>query len=165
MTQSTESKSLKVILIGDGGTGKTSLANEMTKHFQEIQNDLVVANGKCNAHTGVGDPYLPFREILGDLTCDIQPKIDSKTITKHQLMRLINLFPSSIQALLEAGPDLVNTFVSAESLISRATNLTTNGTPLVSSLRKFVEQRKAIPFSNSPLRQKDLFEQYTNVLK
>ena len=27
--------------------------------------DLVIAGGQGNAHTGVGDPYLPFREILG----------------------------------------------------------------------------------------------------
>ena len=37
MTQSTESKSLKVILIGDGGTGKTSLANRFIhKKFSSI---------------------------------------------------------------------------------------------------------------------------------
>jgi serine/threonine protein kinase len=154
-----------VFITGEAGSGKTSLANKMTKHFQEIQINLVVASGKCNAHAGVGDPYLPFREILSDLTCDIQPKIDSKTITKHQLIKLLNLFPSSIQALLEAGPDLLNTFVSSESLIMRATNLTFDGTPQVSSLRKFVEQKKTVPISNSTLQQKDLFEQYTNVLK
>ncbi|MFQ5342188.1 MAG: HNH endonuclease, partial [Anaerolineae bacterium] len=25
----------------------------------------IVAIGDCNAQTGIGDPYLPFREVLG----------------------------------------------------------------------------------------------------
>jgi hypothetical protein len=54
-----------VFIIGEAGSGKTTLIQEFTRRAQELHPDLIVASGNCNAYTGVGDPYLPFREILG----------------------------------------------------------------------------------------------------
>jgi len=31
--------------------------------------------GECNAQTGIGDPYLPFREVLGLLTGDVEARL------------------------------------------------------------------------------------------
>jgi transcriptional regulator with XRE-family HTH domain len=61
-------------VIGGAGRGKTALVQEFTWRAQERQADLVAAGGNCNAYSGVGDPYLPFREILGLLTGDVQAR-------------------------------------------------------------------------------------------
>ena len=34
--------------------------------------DLIALRGRCNAHGGAGDPYLPFREILQRLAGDVE---------------------------------------------------------------------------------------------
>jgi adenylate cyclase len=49
---------------GEAGSGKTALITEFARRAEEANADLVVAIGNCNAQTGIGDPYLPFREIL-----------------------------------------------------------------------------------------------------
>jgi CubicO group peptidase (beta-lactamase class C family) len=40
----------------------------------EAHPDLLVASGYCNAYSSVGDPYLPFREALGMLSGDVEPR-------------------------------------------------------------------------------------------
>jgi predicted ATPase len=45
---------------GEAGSGKTALIQEFTHRAQDAHADLRVANGNCNAYTGIGDPYLPF---------------------------------------------------------------------------------------------------------
>jgi predicted ATPase len=73
---------------GEAGSGKTTLINEFARRAEEANADLVVAIGDCNAHTGIGDPYLPFREILGLLTGDVEAKLAQGTITREGLSRL-----------------------------------------------------------------------------
>ena len=60
------------IVRGEAGSGKTAMLNAFARLAQANQPDLVVASGICNAYTGVGDPYLPFREILAMLTGDTE---------------------------------------------------------------------------------------------
>jgi len=48
---------------GEAGSGKTTLVQEFARRAQDAHADLRVASGNCNAYTGIGDPYLPFREI------------------------------------------------------------------------------------------------------
>ena len=61
-----------VFVTGHAGSGKTALIQEFARRAQAAHPDLVSAGGHGNAHTGVGDPYLPFREMLGLLTGDVQ---------------------------------------------------------------------------------------------
>jgi predicted ATPase len=57
-----------VFVTGEAGAGKTALVTEFTRRAEDAHADLLVALGNCNAQTGIGDPYLPFREVLGLLT-------------------------------------------------------------------------------------------------
>ena len=59
---------LPVFLLGDAGSGKTSLMREFGRLAQETHPKLLIAGGQCNAQTGPGDPFRPFRDILGILT-------------------------------------------------------------------------------------------------
>jgi len=48
-------------VVGDAGSGKTSLVQEFTRREFTRDSELLVATGACNAQGGIGDPFLPFR--------------------------------------------------------------------------------------------------------
>jgi len=90
---------------------ENALIQEFARRAQQRWSDLIVAGGNCNAYTGEGDPYLPFREILGLLTGDIDALWAAGAISREHAHRLWDAFPLVISALVEAGPDLLNTFL------------------------------------------------------
>ncbi|NIP16736.1 MAG: hypothetical protein GWM87_00155, partial [Xanthomonadales bacterium] len=81
--------------------------------------DLLVAIGNCNAQTGIGDPYLPFREVLGLLTGDVEAKLAQGAISKENAGRLRGFLRISGQALVDLGPDLIDIFVPWAGLATR----------------------------------------------
>ena len=82
------------------------LIQEFARRAMESHPDLVVAGGNCNAYTGVGDPYLPFAEVLQMLSGDIEARQGpAGTISGQHTRRLRAAFPLTVQALLgRAGP-------------------------------------------------------------
>ena len=62
-------------VVGEAGSGKTALVTEFARRAQDAHKDVVLAIGNCNAQTGIGDPYLPFREILAQLIGDVEAKL------------------------------------------------------------------------------------------
>ena len=149
---------------GEAGNGKTALVQEFARLAQESQADLVVAMGSCNAHAGIGDPYLPFREVLNFLTGDIEARWAAGAITREHASRLWNLLPLSVEVLLATGPDLINTFLPGAVLLTRASAHAGRGTPWLSQLKKLVERKAALP-PDAMLQQNDLFEQYARMLE
>src|SRR5512136_1979093 len=63
-----------VFVAGEAGAGKSSLVGEFVRRAEEANPDLIAATGECNAQTGAGDPYLPFRQVLTELTGARDPK-------------------------------------------------------------------------------------------
>lgn len=104
---------------GDAGTGKTALAVEFCRRSLSAHPELVVARGNGNAHTGPGDPYLPFREILALLTGDVEARYVAGSLPRDPALRLWNLIPVSVGALLDVGPDLVDTFLHRARVYAR----------------------------------------------
>jgi len=156
-----------VFVLGDAGQGKTSLLYEFSRQAQRVNKELVVASGSCEAHTGFGDPHLPFREILALLTGDVEAKWTSGTITRENAHRLLKLMPQSVQALLDLGPDLINTFVSGASLERRSSNYAQDSPEWLGRLQDQIELRRERPnpinIEHSDI-QKDLFDQYSKVI-
>ena len=153
-----------LFVTGDAGSGKTALIQEFCHRALELHPDLIVADGKCNAQTGVGDPYLPFIEILNLLTGDIEAKYMAGVISREHALRLWNLLPSAVKAILENGTDLVNIFVPGASLVSRASTFSSGRTDWLTQLKKLVERKSALP-ADLTLQQSHLFEQYTRVIQ
>jgi len=152
---------------GEAGSGKTTLVQEFSRRAQDIYVDLVVASGNCNAYTGIGDPYLPFREILEMLTGDVEAKWTAGAITSEHSRRLWNSLPIAAQALVETGQGLIDTFVLRATLLERITNYRqwpgrTEGLNGPEELKE--SKSSTIPGALS-LQQSDLFEQYTRVLQ
>ncbi|MBN1224181.1 MAG: protein kinase, partial [Candidatus Aminicenantes bacterium] len=149
---------------GEAGCGKTALIQEFIHRAQEAHPNLIAANGKCNAHTGIGDPYLPFIELLGLLTGDVTSKWNAGIISKEHAARLWRLTPHTAQAVLENGPDLIETFVPGSALIERTQSAAAVFPPWLERLKKVVERKAALP-ADSMLQQSHLFEQYTRVIQ
>ncbi len=153
-----------VFVSGEAGTGKTSLVQAFTGRAQERQTNLIVADGKCNAYTGVGDPYLPFREILRLLTGDIEAKWAAGTITRDHALRLWQLIPDAVELLVNTGPDLIDIFIPGRTLMSRASAAAANDANRLTPLQKLMAQKEGGP-GRADVKQRDLFEQYTRVLE
>jgi predicted ATPase/DNA-binding SARP family transcriptional activator len=153
-----------VFVTGDAGCGKTALAQEFAWRAQEDHADLIAASGNCNAYTGVGDPYLPFREILELLTGDVQARWAAGAMTGEHARRLWNTLPHAAQALVKAGPDLIDTFVPRVALLERATSCAPGEVDWLTRLDELVERKPFGPGMPSP-QQSDLFKQYTQVLQ
>ncbi len=151
---------------GDAGCGKTALIQEFAWRAQAAHPDLVVTWGHGNAHTGAGDPYLPFREVLGLLTGDVEAQWAAGAMTGEQARRLWHLLPLTVQALVGAGPDLIHLFVPGAPLVERAEAFKPwpGGSIWLTQLKNLAA-RQAAASGNPNLQQSALFEQYSQVLR
>lgn len=149
-------------LTGESGTGKTVLAREFCRQWAETNPDLVWAAGHCDANTGSGDPYHPFREIFNILTGDVESHWLAGTISPDRATRLWRLIPVSADAILEFGPDLLDVLVTSRRLAARVQDFDGEG---VDWEGRFSSVRKAgddVP----PMEQRStLFEQCARVLR
>ncbi len=161
-----------VFATGEAGSGKTALIQEFTRRAQDASpsspdgsgQKLVFAVGNCNAYTGLGDPYLPFREILELLTGDVEAQWAAGSMTREQAAQLWSLLPPAVQALVEGGPDLIDTFVLRSALLSRARAVAPNGAGWLTRLEELLERKPVT--TKAPMHQQDhLFKQYTGVLR
>jgi len=149
---------------GDTGSGKTALMAEFARRSMEAHGGLIVASGSCNAHAGIGDPYLPFREIIQTLTGDIEAKRAGGAISTDHARRLWDVWPTVMQSLIEAGPDLVDTFVMGADLWAHTETVAQDGAGWRGRLEELMK-RNGPGTDSPPLLQKPLFEQVTRVLQ
>jgi len=153
-----------VFIKGEAGCGKTALIQEFQRRARQAHPELITASGKCNAQTGIGDPYLPFIELLALLTGDVTARWNAGTISRDQAARLWRLTPHTAQAVLENGPDLIETFVPGGALIERARSSAAVFSDWLERLKALVARKAALP-ADAMLQQSHLFEQYTRVLQ
>ncbi len=156
-----------VFISGGAGQGKTLLIQEFARLAQEQNSDLLYAGGNCNAHTGHGDPYLPFRQILSMLTGDVDSLWAAGAITRDHAKQLWDVFPLVAEALVEVGPDLIETIIPAVPLERRASAYITGGMSAeldwLLRLRDIVSH-KTETLHDPSLQQTALFEQFSRVL-
>jgi tetratricopeptide (TPR) repeat protein/adenylate kinase len=156
---------------GEAGAGKSTLTEEFARRAQEKYGDLLVAVGDCNAQTGLGDPYLPFREILGQLTGDVENKLTQGAITNENAGRLRSFLEFSGRALVDLGPDLIDIFVPGGGLVTRAGQLVAGESgwrARLDRLRRDRERRSESDLTARASRQgseqNQIFEQFTKVI-
>lgn len=141
---------------GEPGAGKSTLLEEFSRRVLIEHPDLIFASGDCNPQTGTGDPYLPFREIMSDLT----GSEESQSGKQGKSERSRSFFQTSVRMLAEHGPDLIDIFVPGGALVTRI------GAQVASKLRSNQKNNGADAKSrpDGDLEQTHLFEQYTNVI-
>jgi predicted ATPase/DNA-binding XRE family transcriptional regulator len=153
-----------IFITGEAGTGKTHLAQVFTRRAQLEHAKLIVAHGSCNAHVGIGDPYLPFREILALLTGDVEAQWVAGAMSRSEVLRLWHLLPLAVQALVDAGPDLMDILIPGPTLIARTEMAAPAATDLLARLETVMAHHQTRQ-SQAHLQQSDLFAQYARVLQ
>lgn len=151
-----------VFVTGGPGRGKTTLLQEFARQAMEEEASLLVAGGNCNAYSGMGDPYLPFREMMGMLTGDVEARWAAGAMTGGHAQRLWMALPQAVKALADHGPSLLEVFVPGAALISRAAAAVPGGAPSLQRLRLAMRVQQA---PSERLEQGHLFAQYTTVLR
>jgi DNA-binding SARP family transcriptional activator/predicted ATPase len=158
-----------VFIAGEAGWGKTALIEAFTQQMVESNPNIVIASGKCKAYTGIGDPYLPFRDILNFLVGDIETYQSVETISKKRLNLIKRLVPEIIKIILEDGVDLIDIFVTYQVLRQQVEELfpegQSNNPNWVNKLYLLLERKKAEFSSSIPISQRNLFTQYSRVLQ
>ena len=152
-----------IFITGEAGSGKTALIHEFTHYAQEVHKDLIVASGNCNAHTGIGDPYLPFREILELLTGEVESRWAAGAISGEHARRLWGILPITAEALVENGSALIDTFVPGHALVERVSACLDIEPDWLIRMENYVLHKTKASMIPGP-QQNDLFEQYTRVL-
>jgi tetratricopeptide (TPR) repeat protein len=144
---------------GEAGSGKSALLGEFERRTQGEFPDIMFADGDCNPQTGSGDPYLPFREIMSELS-GVEEEVDDRGPKAGHSRRF---FQATASALAEHGPDLIDIFVPGGALVTR---LGAQAAGKVRSWKKGEGQKSAGELiSAGGLDQGHLFEQYTNVIR
>ena len=147
---------------GEAGSGKTALVSEFAARAQQKHNDLVVAVGRCDAHTGIGDPYLPFREVLCQLTGDVEGKLAQGAITTENATRLRRLVAISAQILVEVAPDLIGLFVPGAKIMGELGKAVAEKGGWMAKLEKLGHQPGR---GRAEFDQGQVFAQYTDALR
>ena len=150
---------------GEAGVGKTSLVEEFIRSRTEADPSLISALGECNAQTGAGDPYLPFRQVLTSLTTGPGEEKSAAEISRAKsTTRLKEFGRIASQTLIKVGPDLIGIFVPAAGLLTRiATEVAINSGLLPEQPGKKTGKDPAKV--NPALDQEKIFEQYASVLQ
>jgi len=151
-----------VFVTGGPGRGKTALLDEFARRAMEALPDLLVASGNCNAYSGIGDTYLPFRDVMGMLTGDVEAKWAAGAVSRDHALRLWGALPLVIEALLDYGPHVVPALVPGVALLSRAMACAPTGAPWPQRLRERVGRQ---PAASEGLEQSALFQEVSNVLR
>lgn len=105
-----------VFVGGEAGSGKTTLMRAFVRQAVSEYKDLFVAWGRCNAHAGNGDSYLPFREILRTFLGQNFADRSAETFSEAYDLRLQKALPWMMSALFEHGHELVASLLSYPAL-------------------------------------------------
>jgi tetratricopeptide (TPR) repeat protein len=151
-----------VFITGGPGQGKTALLDAFAHRAMEEHSNLLVASGNCNAYSGLGDPYLPFRDLMAMLTGDVEARWDAGAVTRDHARRLWAAMPIVVNALLDRGPNLVDVLVPGAALLSRSLAAGQGDAPWLTRLREHIRRHAA---GLRGVEQAHLFQQVTDALR
>ena len=144
---------------GEAGAGKTALTLAFVRRAQATHPDLVAAMGNCNPQTGLGDPYLPFREVLGLLFGDADAKLAEGAIDQENANRLRRMLARSGQVLVELGPDLIGVLIPGGHLIGMAGKVAAQKMGWLDEMEKIAKRKQELPARDRPvLEQSQILE-------
>ena len=117
-----DEKRLQLVFVaGIAGEGKTTLAEYFVNRelTRRLQTPIVAAIGRCNQQTSIAEAYLPFREIIGQLS-GAKPTMLNVALNPDVTVWSKSILSSVGKALKEYGPDLLSMFVPGAALPVRA---------------------------------------------
>ena len=162
LDRSLEGRGGVAFVTGGPGLGKTALLSEFARRAMAGLPDLLVARGNCSAISGLGDPYLPFRDVMAMLTGDVESRWLAGTISRDHARRLWGALPVVIPALLASGSTLVPAILAGEALFARADRALPGRVDWLEPLRTLTAQART---RQAGIAQDFLFGQYAEVLQ
>jgi tetratricopeptide (TPR) repeat protein len=150
---------------GEAGSGKTALLTAFTGAAQDRNAEIVFAAGDCNAQTGIADPYLPFREVLAQLTGDVDGKLGDGRISDENASRLSRTLEVTGRALVEHAPDLIDILVPGGALLTRLGKRAVQRFQWARRLSEISAGRLARGAATEGLEQSHVFQQCTSLLR
>ncbi len=160
--QALAGNAMPVFLLGDAGSGKTSLMREFARIAQEAHPELLVAGGQCNAQTGPGDPFRPFRDIVGILTGDLEIDWSVGMLNRDQALQVWASIPDVIGAITTSGPHLFDTLLPVTPLVHRIAPYLGGKTDWFDRLQ---DSAYGEPSTRPGLQQGQLLEELTQVFR
>jgi predicted ATPase len=145
---------------GEAGAGKTALVRQFVQQALAAEPELVVAVGSCNAQTGIGDPYLPFREALAMLTGDGAAQQSAHKVVPENDNRLRTVLVRSLQVLVEIAPDLIGVLVPGGKLLAVMGKAAATKAGWMDQLERLARKPAA-----QAVDQSHILEQYTAFLE
>ena len=154
---------------GEPGSGKTALVQEFARRALAQNQELITATGTCNAQTGIGEAFLPCREVLDELTGGGAGTVPDGAVPPENAVRTRKALAKSGRILLEVGPALIGTLIPAATLAALAIKLGKIVVDQIKLADKFDELAKQKPLKaqmdKPEVDQAHIFEQYTNFLR
>ncbi|HLU82483.1 MAG TPA: AAA family ATPase, partial [Trueperaceae bacterium] len=150
---------------GEAGSGKTTLLQEFSHQAIEAHASLIAVTGTCDAHTGSGDAFLPFREIMEQLTGDLEERTEQVPAKKENARRLKNVVLVAGETLVEMAPDLIGIVIPGASLLAKAGKYVSGKSKWADRLRKQMEESASVAATPTNLDKAQVYEQYVNVLE
>jgi tetratricopeptide (TPR) repeat protein len=149
-------------IAGEAGSGKTALVRQFVQQALAAEPDLIVAMGSCNAQTGIGDPYLPFREALTMLTGDAAQQSAGR-VSAVNANRLRAVAVRSVQVLVEVAPELIGLFVPGATLLGALGRAVVEKVGWMDQLDELAKRK--VGAGEVAAEQSRIFEQYTAFLQ
>jgi adenylate cyclase len=148
---------------GQAGSGKTALVRQFVEQALAVDPTLMAVVGSCNAQTGIGDPYLPFREALAMLTGDATAQQAVGKVAAENASRLRAAAVRSVQVLVEVAPELVGVFVPGASLVGAVGRAVVKKVGWMDQLDELAKRK--VGLGEPAVEQSRIFEQYTAFLE
>ncbi len=153
----------RVIFVeGQPGSGKTVLLHTFERDALDAVPNLAVMRGACSTRQYASDPFLAFRQILGEILGDVELDWVKGLLTPSEAGHLWQGIPAAVAAVLDHGPYLLGTMIDADALLARFERGFPDH-PLTPRLRAAVaETRQRV--DDPTRRRQPLVEQCTRVL-
>ncbi len=161
LAEVSEGRGKTCFITGEAGSGKSTLVAEFVQRSLDSREDVVVAIGSCDAHVGIGDPYLPFLDVVSELTGTVDAKAQAK-LPSAAVARLRGIAGVSAEVLLEVAPDLLGTLIPGASLVAKAIALAAQKAGIVDGLKN---TQPTEPSARPRIDQDQIFKSYENLLR
>lgn len=167
LSRSMQGRGQVCFVTGEAGFGKTSLTTEFARRALQQYGDLIVAFGACDAQTGISDPYLPFRELLGMLAGEFDERQARGLASEENARRLRDFWRVSKSVFAELAPDLVDILIPGAGLVTKAGRIMAGDRGQMARRPGSMPLGGAAPSTVDPspvAEQGRVFEQVTSVL-
>lgn len=148
---------------GEPGSGKTALLREFSHLALKKYADMLVIWGQCNTYAGQGDPFFPFLSITRMLAGDLESQLSGGVITLEHVRRIWRFLPETLDALMNFGPGLINSFLTGGGKMHLSRMHPGVDPGLLASLNSQLQQSSQRPNQPRP-PQVALFEQFSQVI-